>query len=159
MCPILESGEIDLLVDSEPRVQGDFDSFPLYVDYFSFYTHKNLMGTYESTALIYVPRVFDENNNTLETIAYRTALRNNEKIELDSFTAVRSFCESGLGVAILPSRLAKSSKTQRLVNIRLPEVKQKYFGRHTIYATIHSSRREDTRIKLLVRELRGWFKN
>lgn len=69
-------------------------------------------------------------------------LRKNEKIELDSFTTARTFCEEGLGIAILPNRLAKSSVKKKLISpvsmINFP----KKFGKHTIYMTTHSKKQK-----------------
>lgn len=152
----LKSGLIDLLVDSEPRLSGDFDSFPLYTDYFCFYTHRDFREKSLSKAVIYVPNAFDENNVTLKQTVLKSPLNSHEKIELDSFTTARRFCEEGLGMAILPTRLAKSSKC--LVSFKPSGITKKQFNKHTIYATTHSKKTNDKRVKLVIKELKSWFK-
>ena len=81
-----------------------------------------------------------------------------ERIELDSFPSVKAFAKRGIGTAVLPERLAhKAVRSKELYPRVLKGFSPKGFGAHGIYATIHSSKKDDARIKFLVKSLRNYF--
>ena len=155
----LQNGNIDLLIDAEPRLVGENDSFPIFRDSFSFYIKSNLAKKDFSTcSIIFVPDAFDEKNKSLRMYVSESQLGKNESIELDSFTTARTFCEEGLGLAILPSRLARASvKNGLITQVGIGNFKRK-FGKHTIYLTTHTRKTQDSRIQLLKKELKSYFK-
>lgn len=158
----LETGDVDFLVDAEPRIVGDLDSYPLYSDYFSIYIKKSLLSPKRSSIaplpIIYVPNAFDQENKSLEFIVSTSSLAENERIELDSFTTARTFCEKGLGLTILPTRLVKNSPRRKQLSLVKIDDLPSRFGKHTIYMTIHSRKLQDPRIQLLRKELRNHLK-
>jgi DNA-binding transcriptional LysR family regulator len=159
----LESGELDVLVDAEPRVLGDIMSWTLYEDRFNFYGVMEKLPSNLSPEsignlpLIFSPSAFDrDNKNILQHLEERGYFFK-EKMELDSFCAVRTFCNTGMGLAVLPLRLAESS-IGALSQVSLKGFPQRGFGTHSICASVKSNRADDYRIRVLVKALRERFK-
>lgn len=161
----LERGELDVLVDAEPRLVGDFTSWRLYDDHFRFYgVGKKIPSSLDpssiaSIPLIFCPSAFDKDNKGIVQHLEERGYFFKEKMELDSFPAVKTFCQHGMGLGVLPRRLAEDHSAARsLVQIALKGIPATGIGPHSIYATVRSSRASDARIGLLVKELRRWFK-
>jgi LysR family hydrogen peroxide-inducible transcriptional activator len=155
---LLENRALDLIVDAEPQINGDLESFKLYKDSFNIYINPRFLKELETTScpIIYVPYAFDSQNISLGTYVNNAKIDEPNRIKLESFTTARSFCEQGIGAAILPTRLAQtSSKLHKYKYIGLPN---KNFGEHIICATIHSNRKNDPRVKKLIKDLKNWFK-
>jgi DNA-binding transcriptional LysR family regulator len=159
----LEVGEIDILVDTEARITGDLISWKLYEDRFNFYMPKSNIKewtpeTIDSLTLIYCPTAIDGDNKKITQHLEEKGYFFKEKIELDSFTSVIAFAKKGLGLAVLPQRLAENSIKSRLFQrTTLVNFSHKGFGVHHFTATIHESRKDDPRIRFLVRSLKDWF--
>lgn len=160
----LEHGKIDILVDAEPRVVGDFMSWVLYEDRFNFYVHDRNKAaltaqTIGSLPLIFCPSAYDQDNKKIVQHLEEAGYFFKERIELDSFPSVMAFCQRGIGLAILPSRLAKAAvHAKKIFPVELKGFSRHGFGAHSIAASIQSSRKEDPRIRLLIRSLKDWFK-
>jgi DNA-binding transcriptional LysR family regulator len=159
---LLEQGEIDILVDSEPRVTGDFVSWPLYKDKFNFFYKADKILelnpiSSRNLTLIFVPQAIDSENRSplyhLETVGYSFSKR----IALDSFTTAQSFCAKGIGLAILPMRLQEIGKLSTSL-VKLEGFSIRGFGEHTICATIRSSDTNTPRISHFIKNLKKWFK-
>lgn len=161
----LASGQLDLLVDAEPRTVGDFTSWVLYEDRFNFYGKKDSVplelspDKTNSLSLIYCPNAFDSENKRILQHLEESGYHFKEKIELDSFPAVATFTKNGIGVGVLPQRLAESHLSSRHFSpVSLKGFSQKGFGVHSICATIRSASANDKRIRLLVKLLKERFK-
>jgi DNA-binding transcriptional LysR family regulator len=146
----LRSGILDLLVDAEPRISTGLTLWPLYTDRFSFYSQKKVELVPDSArhfSLLSVRGVFDEDNITLEQHLSQNGYRFQKEYIFDSFTTVKRMATKGLGIAILPRRLA-----DREANLHLLHAKglKEGFGIHTIYATVSPHRENDRRLKALV---------
>jgi DNA-binding transcriptional LysR family regulator len=161
----LENGEIDILVDAEPRLSGDFTSWKLYEDRFNFYAKKPLKEpltpeNFGSTTLIYSPVAFDEDNRKIDQHLEEQGYRFREKIQLDSFTSVLAFCRRGVGIGVLPQRLAaEAMESNAIIQVALRKFPQRGFGTHNLMATIRSDREGDPRVRFLIKSLRQWFKD
>lgn len=161
----LELGLLDMVVDAEPRMLGDFISWVLYEDRFNFYgkAADELVdldpNSISDMPLIYCPQAFDHQNKSILHHLEEAGYYFKEKIELDSFTSVATFAKKGLGLSVLPNRLAEIHLSPRgLEKVGLKGFAGKGFGAHSIYATTSSSQADQQRIKVLVRLLREWFK-
>ena len=161
----LETGEIDVLVDAEPRLTGDFTSWKLYEDRFNFYAKKKPEETITpeslgSTTLIYSPLAFDEHNKKIDQHLEEQGYRFKDKIQLDSFTSVLAFCRRGLGIAVLPQRLAADAvAANAIAPVSLRKFSHRGFGTHSLTATIKSTREDDPRVRYLIKSLRQWFRD
>lgn len=162
----LEDGELDILVDAEPRITGDFISWLLYEDRFGFYGHpkkvpQNLAPESSDKApIIYCPQAFDRENKLIRQTLTERGYSFRESIELDSFTAVRTFARAGLGIGVLPLRLAEHGGAKSdLEPIELKGFSARGFGAHGIYATVRSNRADEPLVRLLVKALREDFRS
>ena len=161
----LEAGQLDLLVDAEPRWIGDFTSWVLYEDRFNFYGKKGSVDlnldpkTIGDLPLVYCPNAFDHENKKILQHLEEQGYFFKEKIELDSFTSVATFAEKGAGLGVMPQRLAASrSDAKKLSHVTMGGFSAKGFGSHSIYATVRSSSADDKRLRALIKLLREWFK-
>ncbi len=161
----LERGEIDVLVEAEPRLSEGLVSWKLYEDRFHFYLAQKLVmpgiqDAVEALPLIYSPHAFDHENMTILQHLEEKGYSFREKIELDSFTAVLAFARREVGLAVLPKRLAEAAvKAGELRPVSLRGFPGKGFGLHHFAATVEEHRKDDPRIRLLIRELREWFRS
>lgn len=160
---LLARGEIDILVDAEPRVTGDFISWPLYKDRFNFFIKKGLEVelnpiSAKSLTLIYVPQAIDSENQSPLHHLEKNGYTFFKKMALDSFTTAQSFCAKGIGLAILPIQL-QASQNSRTSLVKLEGFSIRGFGEHTICATIRASGEHAPRISEFVKNLKKWFKD
>jgi len=161
---LLERGEIDILVDAEPRVSGDFVSWPLYKDKFNFFLKTGGAGELEADAaraltLIYVPQAIDSDNRSALYYLEKSGYAFSKKMALDSFTTAQRFCEKGLGVAVLPMRLqATHGKSNLTTPVRLSGISARGFGEHVICATVRANQVSNPRVAEFVKNLKKWFK-
>ncbi len=158
----LESGEIDILVEAEPRIQGDLISWSLYEDRFNFHMNVAQKWTPEtigSLPLIYSPNAFDRENKKIAQHLEEKGYTFKERIELDSFMAVLAFARKGIGLAVLPNRLAEAGLREgQLFVASLKNFPAKGFGAHTFAATILENRKDDPRLQFLLKSLRQWYR-
>ncbi len=160
---LLQQGLLDIVVDAEPQISGDFVSWVLYEDKFNFYAKPGFLDSLEpelakDIPLIYVPEAFDAEGKRIQHHLNEAGYFFKEMIELDSFTAVRTFCLQGWGVAVLPERLAKSHlQESQLQVVRLKSFSTHGFGGHSICATLRANRSEDARLRHLIKNLKSHF--
>ena len=151
----LANGTLDLLVDAEPRAHTGLTAWPLYADRFGFYARQTIELSPENArelSLIYVKGVFDEKNTSLEQYLAREGYQFEREYTFDSFTTVKRTAEKGLGVAILPRRLAEKEGSLKMVKAK--GFAKDGFGAHGIYATVSNFREKDIRVKSLISLLR-----
>jgi DNA-binding transcriptional LysR family regulator len=160
----LTDGKIDLLVDAETRTSELTTSWALYTDRFGFYCASSERGKTltqadaKSETLLYVPNAQDQAGIAIE---HHIKLQNysfKQEGIFDSFATVKRLAIRGLGIAVLPMRLAEEDlKARRLTPISLQGFGAHGFGKHTIYATCATQRARDPRIKKLVSLLKAHF--
>lgn len=160
----LASGKVDLLVTAEPKLSEDATSWSLYSDRFAFYTSRSSkagVGTEEanSQAILYVPGAYDGHNLAIEDHLKRAGHRFAREYVFDSFTTVKRLASRGLGIAVLPKRLAQEDvESKRLFELELEGFSESGFGLHTIYATCLTERESDPRVRKLITMLRKQFR-
>jgi LysR family hydrogen peroxide-inducible transcriptional activator len=159
----LDRGEIDMLIDAEPRISGSFVSWKLYEDRFNFYLPRVTSGSLSPDSakllpLIYCPSAFDSENKTILQHLEERGYQFSEKIELDSFSTVLAFTKAGLGLGVLPQRLVEYPlKAKALHTTCLRGFSTTGFGSHHFTATIKEERKDDPRIRFVIRFLKKWF--
>jgi DNA-binding transcriptional LysR family regulator len=159
----LARGEIDLLVDAEPRMTGDLISWNLYEDRFNFFMTRSQADKWsvemmEETPLIYSPNAFDSDNKKIIQHLEENGYFFKERLEFDSFMAVLAFAKKGIGLAVIPNRLADAAVTAgQLRSVSIKKFHPRGFGSHHFAATIQESRKDDPRIRLVVKALKEWF--
>ena len=160
----LSSGQTDILIDAEPRLTGEFISWNLYEDRFNFFVNKlqtenSVENGIMDLPIAYSPSAFDSTNKRIFQHLEEQRYYFRQRIEFDSFMAVKAFARNGACVAVLPNRLAESDvQSGHLKPIQLKGFSVKGFGSHHFAATILESRKGDARLKILIHSLRDWFK-
>lgn len=161
----LTEGKIDLLVDAETRASDLTTSWALYTERFGFYAAFSERGKAlspddtKSETLLYVPNAQDEAGIAIEHHIKLQDYSFRQEGVFDSFATVKRLAVRGLGIAVLPMRLAEEDiKARRLAPISLQGFSQQGFGKHTIYATISTHRSQDQRVKKVISMLRAHFK-
>lgn len=161
----LLAGKIDLLVDAEPQVKSALISWPLYDDRFAFYVAVQRAKTEYTTretameTILYVEKAFDENRVTIEDHLETAGHRFARQYCFDSFSTTKRLALKGMGIAVLPTRLAHEDATKkRLKRVQLEGFARGGFGRHTLCATTRSENAKDLRIKKIIALLKRHFK-
>jgi len=160
----LASGQIDILIDAEPRLVGEFISWNLYEDRFNFFVNplqpEMVADEFADLPLVYSPNAFDSDNKRIIQHLEEHGYNFSQRIEFDSFMAVKAFAMNGSGLAVLPNRLAEADvKSGRLKMVKLKALPAKGFGSHHFAATILEARKDDIRLRTLVQALKDWFKS
>lgn len=151
-------GSLDAIVDAEPKVDYQWDSHVLYTDLFNFFVSKKYGEDAGTKNLIYVEKAYDENGLSIRDHCVKNQVQFSESYKLDTFISVKAFSLAGLGIGVLPERLAKSDlEAGRLKRISIKGFSNRGFGRHRICFSITPSGRADLRIKLLQQELKKYL--
>jgi DNA-binding transcriptional LysR family regulator len=154
----LVAGSIDVVVDAEPRVDKAWDSYVLYVDKFNFFAAKNFESKKDALNLISVEKASDENGFTIRDHCIKSGIRFYESFKLDTFLSVKAFVLEGLGVGVMPERLAREDLEKgRLKIISVKGISEKGFGKHRICFSTLSQSAGDSRISLLKKELKDFL--
>lgn len=151
----LAAGEFDLVVDAEPRPRENMVSTTLYRDAFQFYASSHLKEK-DDTPFIYVQAAYDENDQTISEHLQAAGYMNPVPYEIDSFETAKALAAEGLGVAILPQRVAEDAVHSGLLKkLSLKRFSTAGFGRHRICVTYLASNRSDPRIKAAIKEMKA----
>ncbi len=165
--PIVDllTGRIDLLVDAEPQTKGDLVSWPLYSDRFAFYASARLkMKTCDPSgaakmAILYVQGAYDENRVAIEDHLERVGYQFERECCFDSFSTIKRLAILGMGLAVLPTRLAEEDeKKGNLTKVNAKGFGKEGFGRHTICATVAHQNEHEPRTKEIIVLLKRHFR-
>ena len=149
-----------MIVDAEPRPKGDMVSTTLYRDSFQFYAPASFKESLEESAFIYVQSAYDEDNRTITDHLAKAGYKTPSPFEIDSFETAKALAIKGLGVAILPQRVAQDAVSLgRLKKISVKKFSTTGFGKHRICATYLASNRGDPRISAAVKEMKALLVN
>ncbi len=153
----LTSRRCHLVIGTGKFEQKTVSQFDLYEDYFGFFAGKKLKNQTRKTPLIFVGRAKDDEGNALASFMVDAA--DGQCIDLEAFETVHAMILEGLGVGVLPLRIAEREVTAGHL---LPTSISKYgkkFGKHTICCSVLRDDLEDDRIIEIVRELKEWHSN
>lgn len=144
----LESGAIDIVVDSEPRSLDRFHSKILYSDKFGIFCKKKspLLLAKTPTPIAYVKRATGRRGTTIEQHLARSPQRFDLRYSVESFTMVRALVNDGICAGVLPFRLAKRLLISGAIVPFQSNVEHETFGEHRICATCAYDLRNDVRI-------------
>ena len=154
----LASGTLDVIVDAEPQVGPQWDSHVLYTDTFNLYVSKKYDEATPVKNIIYVEKAYDENSLSIRDHFVKNDVQFSESYKLDTFISVKAFTLAGLGIGVLPERLAIADlKSGNLKKIPLKGISNKGFGKHRICFSQTQQGRSDLRVKLLHQELKKYL--
>lgn len=154
----LAVGILDVIVDAEPKVGPQWDSHVLYSDVFNFFVSKKYNETTDAKNIMYVEKAHDEDGLTIRDHFIKNGLQISETYKLDTFISVKAFAHAGLGIAVLPERLASADlESGHLKRFSIKGIAPKGFGKHRICFSQTSQGRSDIRVKLLHQELKKFL--
>lgn len=124
----LRTGRCDVILSTHRSELREAVNVAIFKDHYGFYSLKSRSKAKRADApLIYVPGAEDGEGNSLEQILWKKTLPTPRNCTVDTFESAKLLAEAGLGIAVLPARLAKTSK------LLAPVKGTKEFGAHTIY--------------------------
>jgi DNA-binding transcriptional LysR family regulator len=139
-------------------VQKTITQFELYQDYFGFFCSRGNEELSPKTPLIYVSTAKDGKGRTIEKTLKEARIGRLHQYDLDSFDSVKALVSEGLGVGVLPVRLAAQSvQSGELLPVSMPGI-GKRFGQHQFYCSLLTQDMDDVRIATTVKELSAWCK-
>lgn len=166
----LRSHDLDISITVNPVDAKGINSHFLYEDAFSFYVSKALSESSELSSDKSLPGILltQEKLRDLELIIFPDSVSGLDKtyqnkvgifdlkfarsIEVGSFEAARELCNAGLGIAMLPNRVADYSST-KLLRCRFSHLKETRFFSHGIFASISEKNSNQTAQARLLQEL------
>ena len=155
----LNAGIISAVVDAEPTVSHLWDSYVLYRDHFNFYVSPEYKEKKDQLDMIYVEKAYDEDHFSIRDHLVKSEIQFQDNYKLDSFLSVRAFAIRGLGIGILPERLVKNELINgQLKKINIKGFSDKGFGKHRICFSVSLPEKNDSKLKLLKKELRLYLK-
>ena len=161
----LSAGRIDLLVDAEPQTKGGLTSWPLYSDRFAVYASTQLklkpLNPNEASefTILYVRDAYDENRMSIENHLELSGCLFKSEYCSDSFSTVKRLAAKGMGLAVLPTRLANEDEAKKLISrVDLKGIPKEGFGKHTICATVSSQNEKEPRIRKIISLLKSHFR-
>ncbi len=135
---LLVRKKIDLALTVETFKQSDLIRHEIYKDEYALYASKKFKErkfskeNIRNYSIIYIPDAIDQNKITLREHLRRKNLTFKEEFELDSFEVCAEFVSRGMGIGVLPTKVANRFKSQ-IKPIRINKEKTTYFGSHRFF--------------------------
>jgi len=149
----LRSRRHHLIVSSVNVQMQDAINFELYSDSYGFFRSKKQKGAFSKAPLIYVPAATDVGGLALEKILRQAEIQSEKTYHVDTFEAAASLANEGLGLAVLPIRVAAHLG---LTQISEEGAYAKTYGRHAIYGSMLAIDRSDPLLMFITKELKIW---
>ncbi len=152
----LRMSRLDLIVSVNPKAHRSVISETLFEDCFSFYGSPSLEKN-DELVLIGMKEAHAGDGQSVGDFVASTRLAQAEFIDCASIETVKALSLAGLGVGILPTRVAEPALRQRLLqSVALPRVPAE-FGPHTVALSYLKSRQSDPALIWLSREMRSYL--
>lgn len=152
----LKMSRLDMIVSVNPKTHKSVVSKVLYEDRFEFYSKTPTLDL-KSLSLIGVKKAADAHERNTESYIGEFKLTHFNWIDCQSFETVKALCAEGLGVGILPTRVAAPLVKQKLLSpVKLPRCPAS-FGPHTVEYSFLKSRETDPAIKWLFSEMKTFL--
>lgn len=131
---LLIAGELDYSILVEPPESSNsnlMEKIPLYSDTYGLFIKENSDNNLKN--FIYVADAFAGKGLTLQDLL-KTHLKGYQELRLDSFEVCRELIKKGVGIGVLPNRVAEDDLKKGLIKrVKLKGFKLSKFGKHTIY--------------------------
>lgn len=122
----------------------------LYSDQFSLYSAPMMNESFRSH-LIYLPLEINDIEKSMRKFRFH------QSIVCEGFETVRALAEQGVGVALLPTRVAKESVlSKKLIPFKHPAIRQATFDPHDIVLCSHKDQNKAA-IDFTIDELKRYF--
>jgi DNA-binding transcriptional LysR family regulator len=147
----ITASEVDLAVVVAPRaIDERVETKILYSDQFSLFSAP-MMGESFRNTLIYLPLLINDTEVSMRKYKFR------QSIVCEGFETVRALAEQGVGVALLPTIVAKESLlAKRLVPFSHPQISKLRFDSHNI-VLCRKKNHESNTINFVAGELESYF--
>lgn len=156
---LLMASELDYSILVEPPESSHsnlVEKVPLYSDTYGIFIKKQSNEGLKN--FIYVADAFAGKGLTLEDIL-KTHLKTYQELRLDSFEVCRELIKKGVGMGVLPYRVAEDDLKKGLIKrAKLKDFKASTFGKHTIYECYLSHGKQRAKVlkfSRLVKDLLG----
>lgn len=151
----LKMSRLDMIVSVNPQEHRSVITKTLYTDTFGFYSKS--VDYSSDAAFIGVRKAAAANGKCLSDYINDFKLSQREWIDCASFETVKALCSEGLGIAILPSRVAAPLLKQKLINkIKIPKISDG-FGEHSVGFSYLKNREGDPAIQWIFREMKAFL--
>lgn len=142
----LRRNVVDAILSVNTPAYSNISSKKLFDDYYGFY-HSPLISVDSNTPVIFFPNAKDSEGKKTSSVVKESSLKGNSQFVCESFEPIRALTKGGLGLGILPTRVANSDiKSGELVEYRNETGRTKKFGRHSVYFSCLKHRRGDENI-------------
>lgn len=149
----LKGGHVDLIVSVNPEPSKNIITHTLFLDQFSFYSR--LATEDEHPTFITVPSALDRTGKTIQDYTKQFGINKNKMIHCENFETVRALTDAGLGVGIMPTRVAGRNLPQ-IKNLKKLSPKTTLpleFGTHMIGFSYLKSRESNSSVQWIFREM------
>ena len=155
----LRRNVVDAILSVNTPAYSNIISKKLFDDYYGFY-HSPLISVDANTPVIFFPNAKDSEGKKILTFVKESGLKDNSHFVCESFEPIRALTKGGLGLGILPTRVAKSDiKSGELVEYRNENGRTKKFGRHSVYFSFLKHRRGNEYILQLHKTIEQYESN
>lgn len=153
----LRGQRVDLVVSVNPKKQRNIISEVLFRDDYAFYRVPTAGAN--TNVLITVLDATDVRGTSLRDFFDRLGLSKKEVIDCASFEACKALAVSGVGVAVLPTRvgtpLVEAGQLKKVSFKGVPVA----FGEHEISVSCLKSRADDRVIMWLIEQMKRWVES
>ena len=161
MQSMLENEELDFIYVVEPRETNNIEVQKIEDDEFNLYasTKKTtIFKTYENASIILMPSALTSHGG-LENFINQFSLERKQFFKTSSLESVKELTLAGLGVGLLPRKVASSLiKSKKLKKISLGSFPKKGIGAHSIGIAYHKQIRDSILLKTLIKDLKQFNK-
>ncbi len=149
----LITGDLDVIVSVNPDSNRKIESTELYRDFFSLYQQSGLELS-QRTPILFSPYALERTGVNPSELLKSMQLHQRTRFEFQSFEVILNLTAQGLGIGMLPNRVAKQFVSEgklRPFFQRKHESTLSSFGEHRICISRLKSKTEDLRIDNIIR--------
>jgi len=147
----LRRSEVDLILSVNPPTHRSVQSTVLFHDEYRLYRHPSMMPSAKTPLLVF-EQATDAKGRTLGSHVRASRHASRRRFSCASFEAVAALTSEGLGVGVLPARVAERSLAGREL-VEVEDGGPWRFGRHPIAVSFLAHRAGDPAIVWLQRAL------
>jgi DNA-binding transcriptional LysR family regulator len=154
--------EIDLAVCIEPEIHPELKITRLFSDHFGFFAASGYRrdrisrAELEAVPLVLVREAESGRALTLQQALWSEGLSHPLTYEMDSFTAVAAFAAEGVGIALLPCRVAEPEvRAGRIKPVSVEGMARARLGEHHFGAVFRREDRGEPVLRELLESLAG----
>lgn len=156
----LSKNRLDLIISVNPKKHRELIHIPLFEDDYRLYQSQSLRHENSLAPVISVFQATDLAGKSIQSHLLKTPLESRRRFNCESFETVKALTISGLGIGILPSRVARPFVEKgELRERKLLEGKKSLwrFGQHLVALSYQTRRSGDQSILQIVESLRRYL--